>query len=285
MVPTTPPAWTIQRAYDEVYAHVWKGSKGCAKALINARQALAFFGPDTPTSAIDSSRVAEYMQHLDGVLHNSGSTKNKKLSALSMMLRRASKYGGLAALPILDRYSEKDSSRVSWYSAADEALMLGACEFLGLTTLREFIVIALDTGFRRSELLGLRMVDYQGGLLMLHAGRTKSGKARSVPCTARTKAILDARPQVADAQVFPGYTDAVLRGHWGILRHHLGKDDDPDFIIHVLRHTCATRLVQRGAHLRDVQLWMGHSTIEMTLEYAHHAAGQLNGALACLEAA
>lgn len=146
-------------------------------------------------------------------------------------------------------------------------------------------MLGIDTGFRRGELLGLQWSDYSGGRLHLHAGETKSGHARSVPVSARCRALLDARKESGSREVLPGLTDAVLRGQWETLRLHMGRVADPMFIVHVLRHTCATRLVSAGVHLHDVKQWMGHSTIEMTLKYAHFAKGHLNDALAKLEEA
>ena len=52
-------------------------------------------------------------------------------------------------------------------------------------------------------------------------------------------------------------------------------EDDPQFVVHMLRHTCASRLVQRGVPLAVVQKWMGHSNIQTTLRYAHLAPESL----------
>ncbi|MBO6631600.1 MAG: tyrosine-type recombinase/integrase, partial [Psychroserpens sp.] len=43
----------------------------------------------------------------------------------------------------------------------------------------------------------------------------------------------------------------------------------------MLRHTCASRLVQAGIDLRRVQTFLGHQTIQMTLRYAHLATDDL----------
>jgi len=49
----------------------------------------------------------------------------------------------------------------------------------------------------------------------------------------------------------------------------------PDFRFHDLRHTFATRLVQRGVHLYKVQRLLGHKTQHMTQRYAHHSPESL----------
>ena len=49
----------------------------------------------------------------------------------------------------------------------------------------------------------------------------------------------------------------------------MGLENDHQFTFHCTRHTCASRLVQRGIGIQVVQAWLGHKTIKMTLRYAH----------------
>ena len=63
----------------------------------------------------------------------------------------------------------------------------------------------------------------------------------------------------------------------------IGLGDDTDFVPHCLRHTCASRLVQKGVHLQVVQQWLGHRAIQTTLRYAHLAPKNLNSARDVLE--
>ena len=53
------------------------------------------------------------------------------------------------------------------------------------------------------------------------------------------------------------------------MRTDMGLDDDKEFVLHCLRHTCASRLVQKGVQIQVVQQWLGHKSIQMTLRYAH----------------
>ena len=67
------------------------------------------------------------------------------------------------------------------------------------------------------------------------------------------------------------------------MRKDLGKADDESFTPHILRHTCASRLVQAGVNLQTVCEWLGHSSIDMTMRYAHLAPDHLQDALSVLE--
>lgn len=279
-IAAAPKCWTLQEAFDQTLRHVWTGRPGGRKAVINAKQALSFFGADTPTSAITANWIVEWMEELQDEQENSGATCNKKLSALSVMLKRASEFGGLETLPRMKRYKE-NQHRIRWFSDGEERAMLAMCRQLGLMDLHDFIVVGIDTGFRRTELLRLAPSDFHKGMLMAHAGETKNGDARSVTATARVRAIVEARS--SGKRLFEGLTNAGLRKQWDDLRSMLGKDDDPGFIVHVLRHTCATRLASEGVPLGDVQAWMGHKVIQTTMRYAHTVPGAMRAAAKALE--
>ena len=65
----------------------------------------------------------------------------------------------------------------------------------------------------------------------------------------------------------------------------VGLGDDKDVVPHILRHTCASRLVQGGIDIRRVQMWLGHQTLSMTMRYAHLASHDLEMCIPVLERA
>lgn len=69
--------------------------------------------------------------------------------------------------------------------------------------------------------------------------------------------------------------DGKLRVTWGKMQAHFGWDD---VVIHTLRHTCASWMVQKTGDLKRVQKWLGHKRIETTLIYAKLATGDLDAA-------
>jgi integrase len=96
----------------------------------------------------------------------------------------------------------------------------------------------------------------------------KNNKPRSVPMTGRVKDIFKRRVVSHKPKPFP-YTNDWLGDLWDRAKFKMGLKDDPQFVPYALRHTCASRLVQRGINLRVVQEWMGHKTITVTMRYAH----------------
>jgi site-specific recombinase XerD len=64
----------------------------------------------------------------------------------------------------------------------------------------------------------------------------------------------------------------------------MGLIGDLEFVIHSLRHTCASRLVNAGVDLYVVCKWLGHSSIQITERYAHLNPDKLVHAVEVLEA-
>ena len=70
---------------------------------------------------------------------------------------------------------------------------------------------------------------------------------------------------------------------WAWAREEMGLKEDKEFIIHALRHTCASRLVNKNIDLYVVKEWLGHSTIQVTERYAHLSPHKLAHAVMKLE--
>ncbi len=141
------------------------------------------------------------------------------------------------------------------------------------------------TGLRVSELTGLNLKD-----LNLEQGyvfcRGKGGKERIVPFGRSARDVLErylqkSRPKLSKKEnpflfLSTRGTSFTRQGFWKILKKHgckagLGKKISP----HVLRHSFATHLLERGADLRSVQLMLGHSQITTTQIYTHVSRRQL----------
>ena len=144
----------------------------------------------------------------------------------------------------------------------------------------------MDTGLRPIELskLEARDVVVKGDRPSVTTWETKTDDPRTVPLTRRAAAI------VRERLVAAGPTDKLfperygqLRLRWDQVRQHMKLHTDPQFVIYCLRHTCASRLTQRGVPLQVIKEWMGHKNISQTLEYAHLAPANLYNAVAALE--
>ncbi|MDD6180549.1 MAG: tyrosine-type recombinase/integrase [Desulfovibrionaceae bacterium] len=275
-------AWTLATALERTIPLLWAG-KGCERtAVINAKSAVAFFGPDTSLADIDLEWIDEYV---DALLAqgNSGSTVNRKLSALSSMLRVAFERGKIEHLPKMPRRKEGEH-RIRFLSVEEEARLLHYMrDVLGRADHADAVEVLLYTGVRCGELwrLETRDIDLERGTMTLW--KTKNGRPRTIPIVARIRPIIERRMVCAkEGKIFPEGSHSWLRTVWDKARLDLGYAEDSQFVPHMLRHTCATRLAQRGISMPIIKEWMGHTTIQTTARYAHFSPTDLERAASLL---
>jgi integrase len=78
-----------------------------------------------------------------------------------------------------------------------------------------------------------------------------------------------ARKLLGNDRLFHDLTESTLRFQWETIRTKLGMTDDEQFVVHMLRHTCASRLAMAGKNATFIMNWMGHSSIMVTQRYMH----------------
>ncbi len=144
---------------------------------------------------------------------------------------------------------------------------------------RAVLEVLYATGLRVSELLALRPadVDLTLGLVTCFG---KGRKERIVPLgeaaqqwVTRYRDLLRASSrEAASAYLFPNPRGGRLSrmGLWGIVRRHaVTAGVEETLTPHVLRHSFATHLLERGADLRALQAMLGHADISTTQIYTH----------------
>jgi excisionase family DNA binding protein len=148
--------------------------------------------------------------------------------------------------------------------------------------LRTMVLTALRTGLRHGELLALRWqdVDLVAGRITVRQnvvrgmiGTPKSGKPREIPLGEDVLAALKAHRHLRGPLVFCNsggdmLTDSEQKNP---LTHACRRAGLRPIGWHVLRHSFASQLAMRGATLKVIQELLGHSTITMTMRYAHLA--------------
>lgn len=269
--------YTLMDAYRLTVKDIWSHQKGNHQPR-NAERVMKMIGGDTLVGDVTTAVIREMVDELQE--DNDGSTINRKLSALSMMLKTAADEGWIETLPRIKRRPEGDH-RVHWLDVEEERKLLNTCLQLGLPSLHDFVVVAIDTGFRKMELLDFKVREYRRGHLHLHPEDTKTSKARSIPATQRVQEIIEKR--IHNDRLFDDLTHSKLRDQWAKVRKVMGKEDNPEFIVHMLRHTCASRMAMEDKTAEFIRLWMGHSSPMTTARYMHLAPGKLEEGVKALE--
>lgn len=201
-------------------------------------------------------------------------TVNRELTLLKHMFAKAVEWKLLLANPLRGVRSLNVPIRMERILQLDEEIrLLAACECVRSQFLRPVVILALNTGMRRGELLSLNwdQIDFiQRSIRILNA-KTNSSE-RTIPMNSAVSVLLsDLARNKKSNLVFPSNRkggEAFLDLKKGFKRAvQLAGLSKIRF--HDLRHTFATRLVQSGADIITVQHLLGHAKISMTARYAH----------------
>lgn len=237
---------------------------------------------------LDAPLIGAFLDHLEHDRHNAVRTRNARLAAIHSLFRYAAlchpehaaviervlaippKRFERALVTFLNQ-DEIDSllavpDRSTWLGRRDHALLL----------------VAIQTGLRVSELVGLRCGD---AVLTTGAHVRCVGKGRKQRCTPLTKeCVAVLREWLRERSGEPGEplfptrqgkqlsTDAVS---WLVNKHTAGAAADCPSLRtkkvtpHVLRHTSAMLLRSVGVDTSVIALWLGHEGIETTQIYLH----------------
>lgn len=271
--------WSLGDAIERTKSVIWAGKPSFETMLKNCRALLAFFGSGVQLRHIDADRIDAFVEHCASK-GNSGATINRKLACLSRIMRTAYERGKLDKMPKMPRRSEGEH-RIRFLSHDEEKQLVIIMQRLALSQdVQDAVLCLLYTGFRCGELwrLECRDVDIERGTIT--AWKTKNHHPRTIPLVEKLRPIIARRIETCGGQgrLFPTGSNEWLRRPWDIIRHHMGMDDDAQFVPHMLRHTCATRLSQAGVSLPLIKEWLGHTNIQTTARYAHFSPEDLRAA-------
>ena len=193
------------------------------------------------------------------------STINTRLVYLSKLFTTAKEYGWTDKdMPI--HWLHYQRNRIRWFTPEEEQTILDYMK----SPYKEIIKTLIDTGLRRTELINLKTenIDLRNRKIILW--QTKNKQPRTIPMTNAVYEIMEKQLQGKhNGQSVFGVSVHQLTYRWEEMKNALGYKDDPDFVLHACRHTCATRLIKKGVKLALIQKWLGHTDIATTLRYAH----------------
>ncbi len=165
----------------------------------------------------------------------------------------------------------ENNTHVRFLSSDERDRLLKVCRVSAWPKLTLLVLMALTTGARRGELLGLRYRDLDVDAGTAHLATSKNGKPRVLPLTAVVIAEIrrHGTPH-PDALVFAGKyrttQPASIDTVWKTARRDARIEN---FRFHDLRHSCASYLAQSGASLLEIADVLGHRSLDVTKRYSH----------------
>lgn len=212
-------------------------------------------------------------------------TVANELGVLRHLLRLARRWGYLDAVPEIV-LPKTPKGRLRFLDVEEIGRLLEACRASRNRYLSAVVVLALHTGMRKGEILGLEWERVDLSSARFRLDRTKSGEPRGVPINRAVYEVLIALepdPDRRHGRVFPAGNDRRGSQVRTAFAAALARAGITGFRFHDLRHTAASHLVMRGASLKDVQEILGHADLRMTNRYAHLSPAHLRGAVERLE--
>jgi integrase len=246
-----------------------------------------FFGTRTLAS-LTSFEIERYKRHRS----SSGAapaTINRELAVLSHTFNKAVDWKWLKSRPTRIRRNKEDNRRIVYLTQPQCDQLLRAAEQDQNGNVHAFIMVALATGMRHSEILKIRRHEVDLEKRCIWIPKAKAG-AREQPITQELAEYLDQRLKMLPSGcewIFPSLGSRAGHGHTirKAFRRSVARAGlDPDVVTpHVLRHTVVTHLVQAGVDLPTVQRISGHKTLTMVARYAHQSGSHIEAAMSKLQ--
>lgn len=228
---------------------------------------------DKPVGKIFRQQVKTELKALSST--KAPATVNRYKAALASLYRFLSAEFDIDHNPTkgIAQLSE-NNARTRFLSDDELQRLLVACKQSNWEGLYLLVFLAVTTGARRSELLGLKWSHIDFKAKTAHLFETKNSEQRVLTLTADAIAELMKFRQL-DGYVFP-HTHEMnkpFRNFDCFWQSALQQANIKDFRFHDLRHTCASLLAMNGASLLEIAQVLGHKSITMTQRYAHLCIG------------
>ena len=214
-------------------------------------------------------------------------TINNRLTILSTCLKAAYDWLELTGRPPKITWLKYPPPKIDHLSLDECGLLLSKANGV----LQDMLLVALRTGMRRGEIIGLQWssINWQTQTITVRhslceytheLSTTKSNRERHIPMDADVYTALFKRKRET-GHVFVDehkqrFTGKVLSNRLKELYREVGLRK---IGWHTLRHTFASQLAMNGVPLNSVQALLGHSSITTTMRYAHLAPSALRGAI------
>ena len=258
---------TLSEATRVVYKRRKNGTKSATNFLIGMKHNIKALG-DLPVNKITRPMVNKMMDTLKQERKNSNAVVNQKMGYLRVVLQEMEEDGYIEMIKMPKPRPTKNSKvhyltkdmedeLLSWLLDHDEKAF-------------HIVQLLIDLGCRVNELLNLekRFVDMPNN--QINFNDRKNDKAVAVPMTQRVIVIMQIyRMSKKPTDKLFDVDYSWLNAIWQKARKELGYAKEKYYTIHLCRHTCASRLVQRGVPILLVKDWLGHEDIENTMIYAH----------------
>ena len=273
---------TLSEATNLVYKRRYNGEDSATNFLIAMKYNIKAIG-NLQVNKITKQHIKKLMDYHRFTRKNSKQVTNTKVGYLKTVLDEMVEDGFIKDVSFPRRLKDK-KQKVHYLTTDMERELLSWLNCMQRNReAKDIIECLIDLGCRVDELLNLekRFVDFDNN--QINFNDRKNDNAVAVPMTNRVKSILRRYyREVKDFDKLFSLNYSELNAIWQKARTDLGYADKKFYTLHLCRHTCASRLVQRGCQLLLVKDWLGHEDIKTTMIYAHLAPKALHSIVGVL---
>ncbi len=272
----------LSEATRVVYKRRKNGTKSATNFLIGMKHNIKALG-DLPVNKITRPMVNKMMDILKQEHKNSNAVVNQKMGYLRVVLQEMEEDGFIEMIKFPKPRPTKNS-KVHYLTKQMEDELLNYLQDNNYLEAKDIVICLIDLGCRVNELLGLekRFVDWDNN--QINFNERKNDKAVAVPMTNRVQKIYKKNYwyDFPEFEKLFNLNYSQLNAIWQKARKDLGYADKKFYTLHLCRHTCASKLVQKGVPILLVKDWLGHEDIENTMIYAHLAPKALHSVVEVL---
>lgn len=246
-----------------------------------------FFG-QKPLSKITTFDINRYKK----LRQDSGAangTINRELLTLSHIFSKAIEWGWIDHRPCVIKQLKEPKGRFVYLTVEQVNRLLAEAQKDECFDVYKFMLIALETGMRRSEVLAIETQHIDFERQTIYIPKAKAG-SREQPITKNLCRFLKSLIQQAPDERFLFPSPLSITGHRVTIEKPFRRVvkaaglDPMEVNRHTLRHTAISHLVQAGVDLPTIKRISGHSSIQMVERYSHQNGEHIQAAMDKLEA-
>jgi integrase len=208
---------------------------------------------------------------------------NREVGVLRHILKRAQAWKDSSGSPYLRNYPlaawkplQEPSGRTRFLDEDEITRLLAACNESRSAYLAPFVLVALNSGMRRGEILSLTRNSIHWKRRTATLTVTKNGETRIVNLNETALEALRGLPVRLDGKLFPFSDDATVSRAF---RRAVERAGIKNFKLHDLRHSFASWMAMSGIQARGLQALLGHRDSRMTMRYSHLSDQYLRAAV------
>lgn len=232
--------------------------------------------------------VGAFLEHAENGRGNSVRTRNARLAAIHSFFAYAAfhhpEHAALIQRVLAIPHKRHERALVTFLERSELEVILAAPDQATWVGRRDhaLLLLAAQTGLRQSELTGLHCNDVHLGPSPYVRCSGKGRKERCTPLTRQTVQVLRGWlaerngapndllfPSRHSARLSPDAFQRLLHNYAAVASRQQPSLAEKTVTPHVLRHTCAMNLLQRGVDTSVIALWLGHESVQTTQIYLH----------------